>query len=760
MSIRSFSFLFVIFFFAESVAQSNFFFRPDFGGVPHFLPRDHSIIPLCNNPLSLFCINQWSHQAQPLSLSQGSMGSRFQYFFPSFISERIIDDSPEEDDDWEYFTPSYSSSSSLAETRSFHNGGDFIPQKQLETTNNFSSQKDEAFSSVDSTTLKEKISTGVEKENAEELEENKDITKGEGEKESTAQTPLPLLDDGPVIEPSQQEVASETRTVRVKDITKREDENKSKRVEDRKDQDRVSILPKKVPLKNRANRSKKVFTLPSDPYKEVKPSSNKLKTHQAHPPQVNTEETQIVSRKFYLKTSEPHKVRVVETDRRGEKTVREGKIGLLPQEDIISTKFGEFQTKNKTISLPTTTTKKPMKKEKKADVSKGKEEERTGNELIKKEEKAEVSKGKEGKRTNCFVIDKLEETTTEATPCFVCDSQKEPVLSNFSEDLMNSIKEILETVTQKTKQKVSNKIPGGLKDITQKICSPKVSLTAIIDNFNRTCPDMIKETNENCLDVKVSSRLCPIHFNDFFKTIYCESCKKGIPPEVMVAMMSIESAGECSAVNSNKGETSSGLFQVDADNHSCRDLKGKVYKKDTSSNLKCLKNPINNLNKGIEILSLNYNRVNAQFLDESQCKSWVDMSSLERDTWRRGVAAYNGGAGWITRAIKSARNPETLRDTSYLINSHKKSRSQEYRKDPALWEKLRMYYFIEKLSPGNKPDSKGDKSGRDPEKSSSNLAHTEAVLGREAYGSVPGMVEFWTNYVRNNKPFSCSEKGQ
>ena len=160
------------------------------------------------------------------------------------------------------------------------------------------------------------------------------------------------------------------------------------------------------------------------------------------------------------------------------------------------------------------------------------------------------------------------------------------------------------------------------------------------------------------------------------------------------------------------------------------------------------------MNKGIDILFDHYEQVNAKAPDTSQCKSWLEMTVTERDAWRRGVSAYNGGPGWVTRAIESANNKETLKNTNYLIGAQKKT-SSRHKRDNVSWENLRLYYFIEQLSSGNKKET-----GRRLNLTVSNIAHTEAVLGRNTKSSVPAMVEIWTQYKneflkRNNTPCSA-----
>ena len=392
--------------------------------------------------------------------------------------------------------------------------------------------------------------------------------------------------------------------------------------------------------------------------------------------------------------------------KKGNETVKIGAIKLTSLNDMKKSKTGNYTTKKNTLALATTT--------------------------------KEV-------RPGCFVIDKPEEKT-EAGFCFDChrggDNDDSVLFSLLKKKVFKSaLLGHLKTIQSKSADKVrSQTVVSG--DTIQKICSPEKSLKIIIKNFNKTCPKY--------------------KFERFFKTMYCESCKKGIPPEIMMAMMSIESGGRCPAQSKNNLERSAGLFQINANVHQCRDLKGRTYKKKSRANLQCFKDPINNMNKSIDILFDHYKKVNDGAPDISQCKSWLNMTNKERDSWRRGVSAYNGGPGWLTRAIESVRNKETLKNSKYLSGQHKISNSP-HKKDDASWEKLRLYYFVEKLSQGVKPTVKcGDEhrekgTGRKISCTISNLAHTEAVLGRSVKSPSPAMVDIWSQYLKKKK-VSCKKK--
>ena len=408
-------------------------------------------------------------------------------------------------------------------------------------------------------------------------------------------------------------------------------------------------------------------------------------------------------RTFYRKKSDHDHVRVVQKNNKGQKEILDGRVNLVAANDI-ENKDGNFVVTRPTKAFPATV--------------------------------KEVKSG-------CFVLDKPE-SDTEAGFNYDCrdclNPEEDPVLSVLATDpeFVQGLDEKHREVARSAAKKVAAQTDLDNEDAATKICSPELSLKTIISNFNN------KEYG------------CGITFNSFFKKAYCESCKQGIPPEIMMAMMSIESGGKCNVEGTigRDGERSIGLFQIESNSHPCgTSIIGSL------KNRNCLKDPINNLHKGIEVLYDHYSQVNPQPPDTSQCSPWNSLDSVQRDAWRRGVSAYNGGPGWVTRAMESGRNKQTLENTGYLENTHI-NMNREYKSDTIEWEKLRAYYFIEKLSPGNKTgtgrnDKLEQEDGTLLDLTVSNIAHTEAVLGRNVATSTPGMVEIWGQYVAENKPASC-----
>ncbi|MCY4321943.1 MAG: transglycosylase SLT domain-containing protein [Bdellovibrionaceae bacterium] len=472
-------------------------------------------------------------------------------------------------------------------------------------------------------------------------------------------------------------------------------------------------------------------------------------------PSVSSSRQRDRKNRFYRNKSDPNKIKRVQKKDDGSVRVEDGNAVFVSENDI------DTQADDKENTKGAETENETPQDTKEVENSQDTEEQKlelkdtslvTTTPLIHTLNKdtyalpADTSPTEEAK-PGCFVINK-QDIETEAGFCAECEkaSGDNNLLSFFQDrDFISAIKKYLNKVTDSSQHKISQQSLQSDKSDTQKICSPELSLKAIIDNFNRTCPSPYN------------------NFKDFFKKTHCDSCKKGVPSEIMLAMMSIESAGRCPALNDNPNETSTGLFQVNADEHSCRDENGKTYTKKSLENIQCLKNPVNNLNKSVEILIDHYGKTNSKPISQGNCKDWLSMTVEERDSWRRGVSAYNSGPGWLTRAIKSVRDPKISQGTKHLIGSEKGS-SESYKDDKVGWEDLRMFYFVEKLVQNSKNLPACDNlferdlggSGRQLCLTVSNLAHTEAVLGREVKGSPLGIVEIWSQYKKNN-PVICSE---
>ena len=439
---------------------------------------------------------------------------------------------------------------------------------------------------------------------------------------------------------------------------------------------------------------------------------------------------------YYINTSNNSDIRIVETDSTGKQTVRGGEVLFLPEDELtlitVDTKTGD-------TSVVIKSGKGELTQESLDGVAVATNADSIG--LLATQKLS----------TGCIKTDVT--TKTEAEFCFECQKE-EPVLSEVNDGVIPAIKGFLKIAEEMTQNKVAEQLEGG--EMPAQICFSDTPLKKILQNFKNKC-----------------TKKYGVQFKDFFKKTYCDSCKKGVPPEVMLAMMSIESAGRCEATLKNKRENSLGLFQVNSINYSCNGNRAG-----TKANRNCLKKPYNSLKYSLEILTQKYGQVNPQKLPGDECQSWSQMDDTEKDSWRRAVAAYNSRGGWVTRAIRSARETKVLTSTQYLSDekAHKDDDSP-YREDEAPWESIRAYLFLEKLlqNPNIKAPEQGAKvsltkrlpgdekkmklTGRQVQLTLSNLAHTEAVLGRNNSSGL-SMVDMWTRYsqyseLKEGYPLSC-----
>ena len=335
-----------------------------------------------------------------------------------------------------------------------------------------------------------------------------------------------------------------------------------------------------------------------------------------------------------------------------------------------------------------------------------------------------ASRGSEVK-PGCFRVNKME-VETQAAFCFECirnNSENAYFNSLLKQDsLLSKLQTLFKTTQKMSVNKIEAQITGSLSgDGETQICSPVQRLSAIIKNFESKCPPYNQKGKG---------------FKRFFKETLCKSREKGVPVELMMGMMSVESSGKCTARNTD-GENSSGLFQVDSNQHICK----KGYKKGTERNARCLSNIHNNWDKSIEILSTFYKNTNGKEL-EKPSKDWLDMEPKDRNAFRRAVAGYNGGY-WFLNATRVAKNNTKKDKSKYGL---------AYKHDKSTWEEIRAFYFVQHLKRNSKYTRRSLKNDL------SNLAHTEAILGREVKNSVPGMVEIWAQYKREfvqQNPTQC-----
>ena len=265
----------------------------------------------------------------------------------------------------------------------------------------------------------------------------------------------------------------------------------------------------------------------------------------------------------------------------------------------------------------------------------------------------------------------------------------------------------------------------------EKICSG-FPIRKIRQNFEKTCQ--------------------PILFNDFYTEVKKQSCEAGIPPEIMLSLMSAESSGRCSAIENNRNTQSVesvGLLQINKDFQNipteCApplfydDSQIEQIAQDNDNNLntpfsllhppknslnlqslkedndkQCLMNPLVSLRLSINTLREKYKKVNGE-----ESRGNPNCEDVEiNDEWRKAVAAYNGGEKRVLKSIE-------------LLNEHEDRFKQEIPNWNNLseWEKLRVFFFS--CLRGDAISECDHRSGDAIFKNSIEvLAHAEIILGK------------------------------
>jgi len=211
----------------------------------------------------------------------------------------------------------------------------------------------------------------------------------------------------------------------------------------------------------------------------------------------------------------------------------------------------------------------------------------------------------------------------------------------------------------------------------------------------------IIEPIEETFDTKCGN----ISFENYLSDVLiCESCNNGVPPALILSMMSLESGGACDA--SGDGGKSHGLFQINSKYHDDPPVCNTKQKtsiqdaslRDLKNSLQCSGNPVANMKKGIEILKTSYLSVNGYNTDFN-CQS-PDMNTNQINQWRKALAGYNGGSTHVNR-LKKMQRPQAIPEKQWNTMDE--------------WEKIRVQYFFYTQA--------------DPSIRMGNLAYVETALG-------------------------------
>lgn len=219
-------------------------------------------------------------------------------------------------------------------------------------------------------------------------------------------------------------------------------------------------------------------------------------------------------------------------------------------------------------------------------------------------------------------------------------------------------------------------------------------------------------------------RTCKMRLEDFAQEVIHRSSSEGIPPDLILSMMTVESSGNCQVeAKEPNGRTSVGLFQIDS--------------QATKYSRAQLKNPSTALTAVIAKL-----KQKANYL--TSAKNGFDRSRLiDNDgNWTRlmariAVSAYNGGEKWVLRAKEDLETFNSKHGTNL---------------DPYKWEDLRIFYMrshLDRYEGAHIELFGGRKSLRAQNFSIMNLAHTETIVPRATVAqsdttTLPGV---WVDFI-------------
>jgi hypothetical protein len=219
---------------------------------------------------------------------------------------------------------------------------------------------------------------------------------------------------------------------------------------------------------------------------------------------------------------------------------------------------------------------------------------------------------------------------------------------------------------------------------------------------------------------------CHLDFKKFLPEIKRQAARHHIPAESLLAMMTIESGGDCFASVAEGGTDpvngkplfSRGLFQIHANFtklQACSsEQKEAIQHAKSVTQLRrgprCVENPVLNLATAVQVLEdkaralvKNSEPYEIYYLNEAgsksgqQCwmKKWIKVSGFDakrfkdknghwnRHLWRMAISAYNGGERWVFRAKRNIEAFNSLHGTKV---------------DPYNWDSLKDYYFRRTLN--------------------------------------------------------------
>lgn len=244
--------------------------------------------------------------------------------------------------------------------------------------------------------------------------------------------------------------------------------------------------------------------------------------------------------------------------------------------------------------------------------------------------------------------------------------------------------------TQTQGQQLYSDIKGQLQSIFQKI--------------KEGAQDKVNSKNYSDIFIKNFNKTCGMDFHLFLGELKKEAHAQGIPPEILLGIMSQESEGKCDAEHKDaNGTYSVGIFQINTGS--------------TKLKYADLKDPRTNMNESIRILVNKYKRVNGAKPTPKETLLVSDMNKHELTKWKKALSAYNGGEAHLKQSEQ---------DLGAINEKYGLSLDSED------WETRRAFYFRKYIEENTDAKFNNKQSyKRSTNNSIANLIYVESILGMD-----------------------------
>lgn len=276
-------------------------------------------------------------------------------------------------------------------------------------------------------------------------------------------------------------------------------------------------------------------------------------------------------------------------------------------------------------------------------------------------------------------------------------------------------------------------------------------LLPALKNSDKSYVSMNKRTRGDLEHINRNfAQTCGFALSEFMPILRAEAQRNGVPAEILLSIMTIESSGQCfPPANLEHDDTRSfGLFGINSSSSkfpSCTRAQTQAIHALEASQLasgpRCLQNPAINLQEAIRVLKSKRDAVTqpATKIKGVSYRGFDASKMSENDRWRLAVSAYNGGETWVLRAKKDLEDFNARWGTSLQAEN---------------WEDLRVFYLRRHLS-----RSKGaqqhffgnNRSGRKEIFARLNLAYTENTVPRDPQhrtAGVESLREIWDRSLK------------